>query len=88
MGRPSGITLARYGLPAVLIVGGILAIAIDGGSGTVSGAGVVVAGIGLMVALLNWLFRLSVASNDDRDREEAARDYFSRHGHWPGEGSG
>jgi hypothetical protein len=33
--------------------------------------------------MINWLFRMSIASNKDRDREEAAREYFDRHGRWP-----
>jgi hypothetical protein len=35
--------------------------------------------------MINWLFRLSLQSNRDRDREERAREYFDRHGYWPGE---
>jgi hypothetical protein len=35
--------------------------------------------------MINWMFRLSVESNRDRDREEEAREYFDRYGHWPGE---
>jgi hypothetical protein len=35
--------------------------------------------------MINWLFRMSVSSNSDREREEAARRYFSEHGHWPDE---
>jgi hypothetical protein len=33
--------------------------------------------------MLNWLFRLGVESNRDREREERAREYFDRHGRWP-----
>lgn len=51
-----------------------------------SGAGVVVVGIALMVWMINWMFRMSVESNHDRDTEEQAREYFDLHGHWPGEG--
>jgi hypothetical protein len=28
---------------------------------------------------------MSVESNRDRDEEERAREFFDRHGHWPGE---
>jgi hypothetical protein len=31
------------------------------------------------------MFRMSVASNRERDREEEAREYFDRHGRWPDE---
>jgi hypothetical protein len=41
------------------------------------------AGGGLSVLLLNFLFRLGVSGDLERDREEAARNYFDRHGEWP-----
>ena len=41
--------------------------------------------LALMVWLINWLFRLSVESNRDREKEEQAREYFDQHGRWPGE---
>ena len=53
-----------------------------------AGIGVVLIGVALMVWMLNWMFRLSLESNRDRDREEEARDYYSAHGHWPGEETG
>jgi hypothetical protein len=31
------------------------------------------------------MYRLSIESNRERDREEEAREYFSRHGRWPDE---
>lgn len=75
----------RYGLPAVLFVAGIVLIVIGGGTDATAGAGVVLLGTALMVWMINWMFRLSVSSNRDRDKEEAAREYFTRHGRWPGE---
>ncbi len=42
-------------------------------------------GSGLSVLLLNWLFRLGVAGDKERDQEEAAREYLGAHGHWPDE---
>ena len=39
----------------------------------------------LIVWMINWMFRMSVASNRDRRREEEAREYFDRHGRWPDE---
>jgi hypothetical protein len=32
------------------------------------------------------IFRLGLASNADRDREEAARRFFDEHGRWPRRG--
>jgi hypothetical protein len=41
--------------------------------------------IAMMVALLNWMLRLNADDVGDRAKEEQARDYFRRTGHWPGE---
>lgn len=41
------------------------------------------AGAGFAVLLLNWLFRMSVSGERDREREEEARRYFDAHGSWP-----
>jgi hypothetical protein len=49
----------------------------------VVGAGVALTGVGVLVALLNVLMRLGIASSRDREREEEARRYFDRHGRWP-----
>jgi hypothetical protein len=40
------------------------------------------------VFMLNFFFRLGVAGDRDRDREEEARRYFDRHGYWPDERPG
>ena len=40
-----------------------------------------VGGIGLIVALI-WVAR---SGSGEREDEEAARDFFTRHGHWPDE---
>jgi hypothetical protein len=85
--RSWGLIFLRYGLPTLLTVLGIAGIVAGRGHTSAAGAGVVFLGIALMVVLVNWLFRLSLVSNADRDREEEAREYFSRHGHWPGEGA-
>lgn len=78
----------RYGLPLALVIAGGVLIGIGHGStkSVAATTGVVVIGIAIMVWMINWMFRMSVSSNQDREREEEARDYFSRHGHWPGEG--
>ena len=41
----------------------------------------VVLGIGMCVVVIYLL----VSGHDDRAKEEAAREYFDRHGHWPDE---
>lgn len=83
-----GIWLVRYGLPLLLVVAGGVLIALGHGStrSPAAATGLVLIGVSLMVWMLNWMFRMSIESNQDRAKEEAARDYFARHGHWPGEG--
>jgi hypothetical protein len=42
-------------------------------------------GAGIAVFMLNFFFRMGVSGDRDRQREEDARVYFDRHGHWPDE---
>jgi len=42
-------------------------------------------GSGLALLLLNWLFRLGAEGDQERDAEQAARDYLAEHGRWPDE---
>jgi hypothetical protein len=72
----------RYLLPAVIVLTGLI-LSIAGGSDTVVAAGVALTGVGMLVALLNVLMRLGIASSRDREREEKARRFFDRHGRWP-----
>jgi hypothetical protein len=46
-------------------------------------AGVSVIGVAALTVLANAFIRLSLQSERDRDREEAARRYFDEHGRWP-----
>ena len=74
----------RYVLPAVLIVAGFVLLFVVDGSLRWDGWAMCV-GAGLSVLLLNWLFRLGVAGDKERDEEAAARDYLTEHGYWPDE---
>jgi membrane protein implicated in regulation of membrane protease activity len=80
----------RIWLPVAIAVAGVVAIVI-GGTGSkhhspaLAAAGVSLLIVALIVWMLNWMFRMSVQSNRDREREERAREYFDRHGHWPDE---
>lgn len=81
--RPSvGLILVRYGIGAVMVLAGIVMIAVNPGGLGVDGFAMAVGG-GLSVLLINYLFRVSVSSNRDREREEDARRYFDIHGEWP-----
>ncbi len=50
-----------------------------------SAVGVAAIVIALMVVLLNWMLRMNAGERVDRDREEQAREYLRRTGHWPDE---
>ena len=77
----------RIGLPATIGLAGA-GLMIMGNNATLFGAGIVLVGVALLVALTNALMRLAIRSQHDRDREAWARRYFDRHGHWPHRGTG
>jgi small neutral amino acid transporter SnatA (MarC family) len=76
--------LIRYGLGAAMIIAGIVMAAINPGGFGVDGFAMAVGG-GLSVLLINFLFRLGVSSDQEREREEEARRYLEEHGVWPDE---
>jgi hypothetical protein len=84
---PRRVTLSatRVWLPLLIAIGGIVAIVVGHGHTAAAGAGVGLLLVALTVWMINWMYRMSVASNRDREREEEARKYFDRHGRWPGE---
>ena len=92
---PGRVILAatRIWLPAAIGVAGIVLIVIGHGatpSWRTAGrwspaAGVALLIVAIIVWMLNWMYRLSVRSNEDREYEERAREYFDRTGRWPDE---
>ena len=77
----AGVIAIRYGLPAAFIVAGQVILIATGDE--VSWAGFT--GAGLALLLISALVRIGSQGDRERDREEAARDYFSKHGRWPDE---
>jgi hypothetical protein len=73
------VAVVRYGIPAALILAGQVVLIATGDA--VSWAGFT--GGGLAVLLVGFLVRIGVEGDHERDREEAAREYFSKHGRWP-----
>ena len=73
--------LLRYVLPSIVILAGLVIMGLGGESELEGGAAIVSAG--LAIFFLNWLFRAGVAGENERDREDQAREYFDRHGRWP-----
>ena len=74
----------RFGLPILICLGGIVMIAIEPHRNGLEGA-VLIVSAGLSVGLLNWLYRVGVAGERERDDEDDARAFFDRHGVWPDE---
>jgi hypothetical protein len=79
--RPGLLELVRYGLPALVVIGGLVVMSLGDENHLEGGAGIVSAG--LAIYFVNWLFRTGITGDREREAEEAARDYFDRHGHWP-----
>ena len=73
----------RYVLPGVLILAGIVILIAGSGSDIAVEGWALFTGAGVSILLLNVLYRMGVHGDKDRDREQAARDYFDQHGHWP-----
>ena len=83
--RPSlGLIMVRYGLGVVLVIAGVVVLIINPGGFGVDGFAMA-AGSGFSVLMLNWLYRLTVNSDQERVDEEEARVFLAEHGHWPDE---
>jgi hypothetical protein len=79
--------VVRIGLPTTIGLAG-MGLMVFGNDATLLGAGLVLVGAALLVALTNALIRLAIRSERDREREAWARRYFDRHGRWPHHGTG
>lgn len=87
------LTATRIWLPLSIAAAGVVLIVL--GHASVSdqstsrsleaGAGVALLIVAIIVWMLNWMYRMSVASNREREGEERAREFYDRHGHWPDE---
>jgi hypothetical protein len=77
-----GMLIIRYGLGAVMVLGGVAMLIISPAGLGLDGFAMAVGG-GLSVVLFNVLFRLGLSSELDREEEEQGRDYCDEHGEWP-----
>lgn len=66
------IKLVRYGLPAAILVAGVVLVVIGGDAPL--GAGIVLIGVAGLVVLANVMMQLSVQSERDRAREAQRRE--------------
>jgi len=79
-----GLLSIRYLLPAALVIAGFVILFVADDSLKWEGWSMCV-GAGLALLLLNVLFRYGAKGDEERDAEEAAREYFGKHGRWPDE---
>jgi protein-S-isoprenylcysteine O-methyltransferase Ste14 len=85
------IQFTRIWLPLLIAALGVALIIVGHGSyshlatnrSLESAAGVSLIIVALIVWMINWLYRLGVSSNLDREQEERNREYFDRTGRWP-----
>jgi chromate transport protein ChrA len=77
-----GLNTVRYIVPAVLVVVGFVILFTTDESLRWEGWAMCV-GAGLAILLLNVLYRYGASGDRERTQEDEAREYFSKHGHWP-----
>jgi hypothetical protein len=78
----------RYVVPAVIFLAGVVVFAVVPDRELAIDIGAMFVGVAIAVFLLNFFFRMGVAGDSERDREEEARAYFDKHGRWPDEPTG
>jgi hypothetical protein len=77
------LSFVRYYLPALVFVAGLIIMSLGSNADLEGGAGIVSAGAA--VFFVNWLYRIGVTGDREREAEEQARDFLDRHGYWPDE---
>ena len=82
---PAFMTFLRYGLPGLICAIGLIWGVARNFDETGLEIAVLLVAAGSSLFLLNFLFRVGVTGDSDRDAEDAAREYFDKHGHWPDE---
>ena len=79
--RPSPLLrFTRHGVPALIVVAGIVAMCFGTESSLVGGGSLI--GAGLASWLVAWLYRLGISGDAARAGEERARERFERTGRW------
>jgi hypothetical protein len=81
---PRSLLVLRYGIGGAMVLAGIILLVTNSGGFGVDGFALGVGG-GLSLIMLNFLYRLGVSGDRERDQEEAARTYLEHHGYWPDE---
>jgi hypothetical protein len=79
------IKFVRTWLPVAIIVAGLIVGVATGFSETGLEGGTLLVSAGLSVWLINFLYRVGVHGDREREAEDRARAYFAEHGRWPDE---
>jgi hypothetical protein len=82
MSRRAWLRAMRLWLPIAICTAGLVLILVTRNENGAEG-GVLLISAGLSVWLLNWMYRISVRGDRERDDEERARRFFDEHGYWP-----
>lgn len=77
---PNLLLFTRHGVPALIVLAGIVAMCFGTDTSLIGGGGLV--GAGLASWLIAWLYRLGISGDAARAREERARERFERTGRW------
>ncbi len=79
------IRLLRFWIPlALCLIGTVLMIA-DGFNGIGVSAFAAFAGAGSSTWLINFLWRMGISGDEERDLEAKDREFLAEHGRWPDE---
>lgn len=78
----------RVILPGALMIAGIAVILIGMASEHSLEVGIPLFSAGASIWFVNFLWRVGVSGDRDRDEEDVARAYFAEHGRWPDEQPG
>jgi hypothetical protein len=81
---PRSLLVLRYGIGGAMVLTGIILLVTNSGGFGVDGFALGV-GAGLSLIMLNFLYRLGVSGDRERQQEEDARTYLQRYGYWPDE---
>jgi hypothetical protein len=79
------VRLLRWWMPVALCLLGGALLVIDGFDGTGVDAFAAFVGAGSSIWLINFLWRLGISGDDERELEAQDRVYLAKHGHWPDE---
>ena len=77
------VRLLRWWIPALLCVIGIVLLVVEDFNGFGVSAFAAFVGAGLSTWLANFLWRLGVSGDDERDREAKDREFLARNRRWP-----